>query len=88
MLERVVVTGMGIISCLGNDASAVRHALFEGKSGIAMCQAHVDAGMRSHIAGIPQIDLSEHIDRKNGDLWEMRLATPTSAYSKPLRSPD
>ena len=64
MLERVVVTGMGIISCLGNDASAVKHALFEGKSGIAMCQAHIDAGMRSHIAGIPQIDLSEHIDRK------------------------
>ena len=64
MLERVVVTGMGIISCLGNDASAVKHALFEGKSGIAMFQAHIDAGMRSHIAGIPQIDLSAHIDRK------------------------
>lgn len=64
MLERVVVTGMGIVSCLGNDAATVRDALFEGKSGIALCQAHIDAGMRSHIAGIPQIDLSEHIDRK------------------------
>ena len=64
MLERVVVTGMGIISCLGNDAPTVKAALFEGRSGIATCQAHIEAGMRSHVAGIPQIDLAEHIDRK------------------------
>ena len=64
MLERVVVTGMGIISCLGNDAPAVKEALFEGRSGIATCQAHIEAGMRSHVAGIPQIDLAEYIDRK------------------------
>ena len=64
MLERVVVTGLGIVSCLGNDAEAVRESLFEGKSGISLRQDHVDAGMRSQIAGTPQIDLSEHIDRK------------------------
>ena len=64
MLERVVVTGMGIVSCLGNDARTVRDALFEGKSGIRLSQAHIDAGMRSHVAGAPQIDLAEHIDRK------------------------
>ena len=64
MLERVVVTGIGIISCLGNDAPTVKAALFEGRSGIATCQAHIEAGMRSHVAGIPQIDLAEHIDRK------------------------
>jgi len=64
MLERVVVTGMGIISCLGNDAPAVKEALFEGRSGIATCQAHIEAGMRSHVAGMPQIDLAEYIDRK------------------------
>jgi len=64
MLERVVVTGLGIISCLGNDADSVRQSLFDGKSGISLRQDHVDAGMRSHIAGTPQIDLSEHIDRK------------------------
>ncbi|MEL0006302.1 MAG: beta-ketoacyl-ACP synthase I [Luminiphilus sp.] len=64
MLERVVVTGMGIISCLGNDAQTVRDALYQGKSGITLCQAHIDAGMRSHIAGVPQIALAEHIDRK------------------------
>ncbi len=64
MLDRVVVTGLGIISCLGNDASSVRQSLFDGRSGISLRQDHVDAGMRSQIAGTPQIDLSEHIDRK------------------------
>ena len=64
MLERVVVTGVGIISCLGNGAEEVRDSLYSGRSGIALCQAQIDAGMRSHVAGIPQIDLAEHIDRK------------------------
>ena len=64
MTERVVITGLGIVSCLGNDAAAVRDALFNGRSGIALCQDHIDAGMRSQVAGAPQIDLSEHIDRK------------------------
>ena len=64
MVERVVVTGMGIVSCLGNTAEEVRDSLYSGRSGIALCQAQIDAGMRSHVAGIPQIDLAEHIDRK------------------------
>ena len=64
MTTRVVVTGLGIVSCLGNDATEVSAALFEGRSGISYCQQHVDAGMRSHIAGTPEIDLAEHIDRK------------------------
>jgi 3-oxoacyl-[acyl-carrier-protein] synthase I len=64
MTERVVVTGLGIISCLGNDSATVSDALFNGRSGISIRQEHIDAGMRSHIAGSPDIDLSEHIDRK------------------------
>ena len=64
MVERVVVTGLGIISCLGNDSTSVSQALREGRSGISLRQDHIDAGMRSHIAGTPDIDLSEHIDRK------------------------
>jgi 3-oxoacyl-[acyl-carrier-protein] synthase-1 len=55
---------MGIVSCLGNSAEEVRDSLYSGRSGIALCQAQIDAGMRSHVAGIPQIDLAEHIDRK------------------------
>ena len=64
MTQRVVVTGLGIISCLGNDAAAVTESLRQGRSGISKCQAHIDAGMRSHVAGQPDIQLSEHIDRK------------------------
>ena len=64
MTERVVITGLGVISCLGNDAGEVKDALFNGRSGISVRQDHIDAGMRSHIAGTPQIDLAEHIDRK------------------------
>jgi 3-oxoacyl-[acyl-carrier-protein] synthase-1 len=64
MLERVVVTGLGIVSCLGNSAEAVRDSLHSGRSGIALCQSQIDAGMRSHVAGVPQIELAEHIDRK------------------------
>ena len=64
MTERVVITGLGVVSCLGNDAVTVKDALFNGRSGISLRQDHVDAGMRSQIAGTPDIDLSEHIDRK------------------------
>jgi 3-oxoacyl-[acyl-carrier-protein] synthase-1 len=64
MTARVVVTGMGIVSCLGNEIEAVVAALKSGQSGISHCQAHVDAGMRSHVAGQPNIELAEHIDRK------------------------
>jgi 3-oxoacyl-[acyl-carrier-protein] synthase-1 len=55
---------MGIVSCLGNEIEAVAASLKNGQSGISHCQAHVDAGMRSHVAGQPNIELAEHIDRK------------------------
>lgn len=64
MTRRVVVTGLGIVSCLGNDAESVTAALREGRSGLAVNPAQVEIGMRSHVAGIPRIDVQEHIDRK------------------------
>ena len=64
MSQRVVVTGLGIVSCLGNDVATVAEALKSGRSGISYCQQHADAGMRSHIGGTPDIDLSAAIDRK------------------------
>ena len=51
MNRRVVVTGLGIVSCLGNNAETVSKALYEGKSGISTRQEHIDMGMRSHVAG-------------------------------------
>lgn len=64
-MKRVVVTGMGIVSCIGNDVAAVTDALKAGQSGIRQNETYAELGMRSHISGTPQIDLKEHIDRKS-----------------------
>lgn len=63
-MKRVVITGMGIVSCLGNDKKTVTDSLREGKSGISFRQEYKDAGMRSNVAGHIDIDLDAHIDRK------------------------
>lgn len=63
-MKRVVITGLGIVSCLGNDKQTVTESLREGRSGIKFQQAYKEAGMRSHVAGSVDIDLDEHIDRK------------------------
>jgi len=63
-MKRVVVTGMGIVSCLGNDVETVCESLKQGRSGIKHCPDYAEMGMRSHVAGRPDIDFKEHIDRK------------------------
>ena len=63
-MKRVVVTGYGIVSCLGNDRHAVLDSLKQGRSGIKFQQKYVDIGMRSHIAGSVDIDIDAFIDRK------------------------
>jgi 3-oxoacyl-[acyl-carrier-protein] synthase-1 len=63
-MKRVVVTGMGIVSCLGNDQTTVLDALRSGRSGIKFQEAYKEMGFRSHVAGSIDIDLTEFIDRK------------------------
>ena len=63
-MKRVVVTGIGIVSCLGNDQTAVLDSLRQGRSGIQFQQKYADMGLRSHVAGSIDINLDEHIDRK------------------------
>ncbi len=63
-MKRVVVTGMGIVSCLGNNKQAVLESLRSGKSGIQFKDEYKEIGMRSHIAGSVHIELDEYIDRK------------------------
>lgn len=63
-MKRVVVTGMGIVSCLGNDKNAVLDALRAGRSGIKFQEIYKEKGFRSQVAGSIDIDLSELIDRK------------------------
>ena len=63
-MRRVVVTGMGIVSCLGNLPATVARALRDGRSGIRAIPEYVERGLRSQVAGVPQIDLDAAIDRK------------------------
>ncbi|KAF0283258.1 beta-ketoacyl-ACP synthase I [Spiribacter roseus] len=63
-MRRVVVTGMGIVSCLGNDAATVTEALRNGRSGIRFSDEYAERGLRSQIAGQPDIDLEAAIPRR------------------------
>ncbi|MDP6650802.1 MAG: beta-ketoacyl synthase N-terminal-like domain-containing protein, partial [Gammaproteobacteria bacterium] len=75
-MRRVVVTGIGIVSCLGNGKSAVADSLRVGRSGIRHNESYVEIGMRSHVSGSVDIDTTELIDRKS-----LRFMGDASAYS-------
>ncbi len=64
-MRRAVITGLGIISCLGNDKATVIDSLRSGKSGISFREDFQEAGMRCNVGATIDIDPSEHIDRKN-----------------------
>ncbi|MDO4768915.1 MAG: beta-ketoacyl-ACP synthase I [Brachymonas sp.] len=76
MKRRVVVTGAGIVSCIGNDLATVEASLREGRSGIKAMPAFTEMGLRSQVAGIPQIDLEAEIDRK-----QLRFMGDAAAYA-------
>ena len=63
-LRRVVVTGMGIVSCIGNNKEQVLNSLKNGNSGISFAEEYKDMGFRSHVHGMPDIDIEAVIDRK------------------------
>ncbi|MGH1542949.1 MAG: beta-ketoacyl-ACP synthase I [Arenicella sp.] len=75
-MKRVVVTGMGIVSSIGNNVAEVTNSLKEGKSGIQFCDDYAELGMRSHIAGRIHIDLDEFIERK-----KKRFMADAAAFS-------
>ncbi len=63
-LKRVVVTGMGIVSCIGNNQDEVVVSLKEGKSGIVFAEKYAEMGFRSHVHGQPNIDIAAHVDKR------------------------
>lgn len=63
-MKRVVITGLGIVSSLGNNKEEVKKSLFEGKSGITYQPEYAERGLRSHVAGSVKLDVQELIDRK------------------------
>lgn len=63
-MRRVVVTGLGVVSSIGNNAEEVTASLRAGKSGIEFAPDYADLGFRSHVHGSIKLDPAEHIDRK------------------------
>lgn len=63
-MRRVVVTGIGIVSSIGNDKEQVAVSLKEGRSGIVFAEEYKEMGFRSHVHGAINLDLAERIDRK------------------------
>ncbi len=75
-MRRVVITGLGIVSCIGNDTDTVLTSLKEGKSGIKLQETYKEMGFRSHVAGSIEIDLKEKIDRK-----QLRFMADAAAFA-------
>ncbi|HRO82886.1 MAG TPA: beta-ketoacyl synthase N-terminal-like domain-containing protein, partial [Alicycliphilus denitrificans] len=75
--RRVVITGAGIVSCIGNDLQTVESALREGRSGIKAVPKFTELGLRSQVAGVPEIDIEARIDRK-----QLRFMGDAAAYSQ------
>ena len=76
MKRRVVITGAGIVSCIGNDLATVEASLREGRSGIRAMPAFTEMGLRSQVGGAPQIDLEARLDRK-----QLRFMGDAAAYA-------
>ncbi|HEX2139172.1 MAG TPA: beta-ketoacyl-ACP synthase I [Woeseiaceae bacterium] len=62
--RRAVITGLGVVSCLGNSRATVLDSLKQGRSGIRFNETFQEMGLRSQVSGSVDIDLAEHIDRK------------------------
>ena len=75
-MKRIVITGIGIVSCIGNDKDEVLDSLRQGRSGITFSEEYRDMGFRSHVHGKPKIDLSAAIDRR----W-LRFMGDGAAYN-------
>jgi len=63
-MRRVVITGLGAVSCIGNSKADIIDSLQQGRSGIVANESYKEMGLRSHVSGSCHIDISEHIDRK------------------------
>ena len=63
-MRRAVITGLGAVSCIGNNKEEILDSLKNGRSGIVANEIFKEMGLRSQVSGSCEIDLKEHIDRK------------------------
>ena len=75
-MKRVVVTGIGIVSCLGNNQNEVYDSLINSKSGISFAEEYKEHNLKSNVHGKPNIKLEDHVDRK-----ALRFMGNGSAYN-------
>jgi 3-oxoacyl-[acyl-carrier-protein] synthase-1 len=75
-MRRVVITGLGAVSCLGNSKEDITESLRLGRSGIVANEQFKEMGLRSQVSGSVKIDASEHIDRK-----VLRFMGDSAAYA-------
>ena len=75
-MKRIVITGMGIVSPLGDTVDDVLSSLLEGKSGVSYQPSYEKLNLRSRLGGFTKIDIKEHIDKKN-----LRFMGDAAAYA-------
>jgi 3-oxoacyl-[acyl-carrier-protein] synthase-1 len=75
-MRRVVITGIGIVSAIGNDSEEVARSLKEGRSGIVFAPEYAEHGFRSQVHGMPQIDIAAHVDKR-----QLRFMGDGAAYN-------
>jgi len=75
-MRRVVITGIGIVSSIGNNVTEVEASLRAGKSGVVFAPDYAEHGFRCRVHGAPQIDLAEHIDKR-----DLRFMGDGAAYN-------
>ncbi|MEM9764943.1 MAG: beta-ketoacyl-ACP synthase I, partial [Pseudomonadota bacterium] len=63
-MRRVAITGIGIVSSIGNDAAAVDQSLREGRSGIVFAPDYAELGFRCQVHGKPEVDIEAHVDKR------------------------
>ena len=63
-MRRVAITGIGIVSCIGNSTAEVSESLKNGKSGISRAEKYVELGFRSQIYGMPALDIEARVDKR------------------------
>jgi len=75
-MRRVVVTGIGIVSPIGNNADEVAASLRAGRSGITFAEEYAEHGFRSQVHGRPDIVIEDHVDKR-----QLRFMGPGAAYN-------
>ena len=89
-MRRVVVTGIGIVSSIGNNQDEVLDSLKNGRSGISFCEDYQERGFRSHVHGdVKNLDIADHVDKKLMPAsWVMALLTTILPWNRPSKMPD